>query len=155
MNEGNIQTRRRNVRWALGLSAVLIVIAGFVYSASQSPIPDVSQVNGMRAALLVDSGRLEFSVPPEHWESVLNALKPCEADLFPAKWQGLGFLAIDRTGPDLAITLFETGELGAFADNGIVFRAYYRGGNSTTLRQVLLKAYEASEDRKSESMKAK
>ena len=146
---GHTSQQHRLVKWVIGLSAIFVVTAAFALTRGNSPIPDPSEIRSMEASLRDPAGQqLTFTVPPDHWASVLDALEPYEVDPDPAKWQVLGLITIDRPyRGDVRIGLFETDPPGAFQVTGLFgWRTYYRGGDSATLKDALDKAYKASLD---------
>ena len=100
-------------------------------------------------ARLMDFARdytTRFAVPPRYVDEIFAALKPSQFDKSPCKRQDLGILNIRTTdGRTIHVELFDADGLGAFAAGPThQSRAYYRGGNSAQLRDVLRAAQSAA-----------
>lgn len=117
-------------------------------NSNADPLPKVKSIDRMTATSYQDQKDTQFDVPQEHWESILDALRPAKRDRSPAKWWGLGRLDIKlKGGRSLVVMLYRTHDgPGAFAAGGtFAQRVYYRGGDSEKLEKAFRAAYSASQ----------
>lgn len=148
-----MKTRRLIVQLSLmaafGLS-VLIAIAIFVKRPSAPPLPDLQDIAAIDASSFYDARQrreVAFVVPPSHFKSVLDALKPFEADSNPANWVVLGSLEITlKNGQPFHVSLYNVhGSPGAFSSGkSFQSRRYYRGGDSIALETAMAAALDAT-----------
>src|SRR4051812_1402845 len=89
--QGHISKQRR-IQLLVGLVAI-IAVAILVLMPRRRPVPDASEISGMRAQ--VYKSNADFNVPREHWESILAALKPSDIDPSPEGRQTLASLSFE------------------------------------------------------------
>jgi hypothetical protein len=88
-----------------------------------------------------------FQVPPSYWETILSSLSTGHKDDHPTKWEVGGELELKRKdGESYFIMLSNRDQFAA----GPTFdkRVYYRGANDGELKQAVIEAYEASQQKK-------
>ena len=109
-----------------------------------NPFPAVADVREIRATVTLEHPTEAsplwvphcVSVPPEHWEALLNAMLPAETDANPSGWEIVGWLEI-ATDDELFKVMFGGSETAFFK----IGDEYYRGGNSEQLASEIRTAY--------------
>jgi hypothetical protein len=136
-----------------GILAVLIIAVCTIRQRGiriPQPLPRVDEISEMKATYYEDEEykKIQYLVPQHHWDKVLDALLPAQLDSRPAAWFVLGQLDITlKNGRPFVVMLFLLEQPpGAFASGETIERrVYYRGGDSTKLKETLRAAYEASQ----------
>ncbi len=113
------------------------------------PLPAVSDIKAMKATVFARwaEKRHEFAVPQQHWQEILDSLRPASRDYEPLTWQHPADLEITTAdGHVVSVQLYELQEPpGAFSIRvDERHKPYYRGGDSERLRKALKAAHEAS-----------
>jgi hypothetical protein len=87
----------------------------------------------------------DFTISAQDYNKVLALFDGRKLDISPAKWQVLGYIAIEGTSSHpLRINLFRTGDdSGAFSIDG----TYYRGTTDGAIIAVLNDCYKAFQER--------
>jgi hypothetical protein len=145
--------RKKRLVWSALAFTVLVASALLYYftwigAFDSRALPQLGDIEAMRAYYEKGEKDIRFSVPREKWPDILDALTPAEKDDAPMKWQGIGMLVITkRGGREIIVDLFSIDKPpGAFCVWTYWRHVYYRGGDSAKLDSALRAAYEASLD---------
>jgi hypothetical protein len=147
---GQSEHRLRTAVGAMDSSILLVV--GFV-SVSMwllalnpetcLPLPAFEDVVSIKAPIDPRKQQGMFEIPKACRADIYSALLPCNEDLYPAEWIGIGDLRIEsKDGSVYDVDVYQTGEsVGAFSVATSKGRSYFRGGSENKFKKALAKAY--------------
>ena len=144
--------RRVLIVLSLILAAAVLATGGvFFMHRSARPFPEAAEIERIEASVIdpVSNKHVKFEVPRSHWDAIFSAMLPSKEDAHPMKWAGFGHVDLNlKRGSAFRIDLFSSdAAVGAFsAGPTYESRIYYRGGDSTRLKEAIAGALKASRE---------
>jgi len=141
-----------------GLGCRKAVLQSVTYPETGYAFPNTSEIADIRvinAFMDAEQKLPDFDVPFETWHEIITSLTPSQTDKEALGWEVMAVLDIKtKHEGSCVVTLFNTSPqpIGAFAISlGSAKASYYRGGNSTKIRKIIVAAYQASGKKQDDS----
>jgi hypothetical protein len=128
--------QKEAARRELSRERQLAVQTGYVFPS----LRDVESIR-VRMCAFDEDAVIEFAISERDWPALIAGMTPSEYDPRPAAWPALAkVIIVGKDGKTISLCTYalEDYAVGAFS---ISDRAYYRGGNTKSLKNAMLKAY--------------